>query len=141
MTATGYASEAVVSVTDGTDEASVSIASNNVRIGYTDDPVGPRFELYEAGHATRPGQFVCVFGGEIAAGKVQFIHWGVGENFVAVAELTSTGLAHLGSTLGFYAATPVTKPTVSGSRGGNAALASLLTALATLGLITDGTSA
>lgn len=30
--------------------------------------------------------------------------------------------------------------TVSGSRGGNAALASLLTALAGLGLITDGTS-
>lgn len=32
------------------------------------------------------------------------------------------------------------KPTVTGSRGGNAALASLLTALATLGLITDSTS-
>lgn len=32
-------------------------------------------------------------------------------------------------------------PTISGSRGGNAALASLLTALAAMGLITDGTSA
>jgi|SRR6185369_7986796 len=31
------------------------------------------------------------------------------------------------------------KPTITGSRGGNAALASLLTALATLGIITDGT--
>ena len=34
-----------------------------------------------------------------------------------------------------------TKPTVTGSRGGNAALASLLTQLATIGLIVDGTTA
>lgn len=35
----------------------------------------------------------------------------------------------------------LTKQTVTGSRGGNAALASLLTALATMGLITDSTTA
>jgi hypothetical protein len=46
-----------------------------------------------------------------------------------------------GSTAGFFGATPVAKPTVTGSRGGNAAVASLLTALANLGLITDGSSA
>lgn len=45
-----------------------------------------------------------------------------------------------GATVGFYGATPVTKPTVSGSRGGNAALASLMTALANLGLVTNSTS-
>jgi hypothetical protein len=50
-------------------------------------------------------------------------------------------LDHDGTTAGFYGATPTTKPTVTGSRGGNAALASLLAALATLGLITDSTSA
>lgn len=50
-------------------------------------------------------------------------------------------LRHLGSTLGFYGATAAAKPTVTGSRGGNAALASLLTALSTLGLITDSTTA
>lgn len=43
--------------------------------------------------------------------------------------------------VGFYGTTPVAKPTVSGSRGGNAALASLLTALASQGLITNSTSA
>ena len=43
--------------------------------------------------------------------------------------------------VGFYGSTPVAKPTVTGSRGGNAALASLLTALANLGLITDSTTA
>jgi len=42
--------------------------------------------------------------------------------------------------IGFFAATPAAKPTVTGSRGGNAALASLLTGLATLGLITDSST-
>lgn len=36
---------------------------------------------------------------------------------------------------------PVSPPSVTGSRGGNAALASLLTVLASLGLITDNTTA
>ncbi len=44
------------------------------------------------------------------------------------------------SALGFYGATSVAKQTVTGSRGGNAALASLLTALAALGLITDSST-
>jgi hypothetical protein len=43
--------------------------------------------------------------------------------------------------LAFYGGTPSAKLTVTGSRGGNAALASLLTQLAALGLITDGSSA
>ena len=42
--------------------------------------------------------------------------------------------------LGFFDATPIVQPTVTGSRGGNAALASLLTQLAALGLITDSSS-
>lgn len=42
--------------------------------------------------------------------------------------------------VGFYGTTPVAKPTVTGSRGGNAALASLLTALAGFGLITDSST-
>lgn len=43
--------------------------------------------------------------------------------------------------LGFYGTAAAAKPTVTGSRGGNDALASLLTALADLGLITDSSSA
>ena len=42
---------------------------------------------------------------------------------------------------GFFDKAPVAKPAVTGSRGANAALASLLTQLAALGLITDSTSA
>ncbi len=47
---------------------------------------------------------------------------------------------HDGTNYAFYSATPGPKPTITGSRGGNAALASLLTALATLGLLTNSTS-
>jgi parallel beta-helix repeat protein len=42
--------------------------------------------------------------------------------------------------LGFQGSAAIAKPTVTGSRGANAALASLLTALANYGLITDSTS-
>lgn len=44
------------------------------------------------------------------------------------------------NTVGFCGTTPVAKPTVTGSKGGNAALASLLTALASMGLITDSST-
>ncbi len=43
--------------------------------------------------------------------------------------------------IGFWGATPVVRPTVTGSRGGNAAVASLLTQLAAAGLIVDSSSA
>lgn len=43
--------------------------------------------------------------------------------------------------VGFCGAAPASRQTVTGSRGANDALASLLTGLATLGLITDSSSA
>ncbi len=49
-------------------------------------------------------------------------------------------MIHDGSQLGFFSHAAASKPTVTGSRGGNAALASLLTALAGLGLLTDSSS-
>ncbi len=48
---------------------------------------------------------------------------------------------HFGVGVGFYGAVAGAMPTVTGSRDGNAALASLLTGLATLGLITDSSTA
>lgn len=42
--------------------------------------------------------------------------------------------------LGFFNTSPVSKPTVSGSKSGNDALASLLVALSDLGLITDSST-
>jgi hypothetical protein len=59
--------------------------------------------------------------------------------------LGSTTGTKLGSAtterLGFWGATPITRPAITGSRGGNAAVASLLTQLAAAGLITDSTTA
>ena len=54
---------------------------------------------------------------------------------------TNGSFRHLSTQLGFYGASTITKPAVTGSRGGNAALASLITALANLGLVTDSTTA
>lgn len=53
---------------------------------------------------------------------------------------TGTKNVTFGGAVGFNNASPLAKPTITGSRGSNAALASLLTALANYGLITDSTS-
>lgn len=53
----------------------------------------------------------------------------------------ATIIEALGNKLAFNGATPVIKPTVTGSRTDGTALTSLLTALAALGLITDSTTA
>lgn len=42
--------------------------------------------------------------------------------------------------IGIWGATPIARPTVTGAKGGNAALTSLLTQLAAAGLITDSTT-
>lgn len=51
------------------------------------------------------------------------------------------GPVKFGGNVGFNNTDPVARPAVTGSRAGNAALASLLTGLAGLGLIIDGTTA
>jgi hypothetical protein len=59
----------------------------------------------------------------------------------AAGAVTVAGdFAHQGANLGFYATAATTKKTVTGSRAGNAALASLLTQLAAYGLITDSST-
>jgi hypothetical protein len=66
----------------------------------------------------------------------------------AVLHVTDSQVATYGSTsllvagnFGCNGAGPIAKPTVTGAKGSNAALASLLTALAAYGLVTDSTSA
>jgi len=84
----------------------------------------------------------------------------VNGGFVVATDVSRTGFLQLSATdfnatrnflrgeadgtnplIGVLGATPVARQTVTGSRGGNAALASLLTAMATFGWITDSTSA
>ena len=54
---------------------------------------------------------------------------------------SGTGLQLAGNAHGFFGATPIAKPAITGSRSGNAALASALTQLAALGIITDSSTA
>jgi hypothetical protein len=51
------------------------------------------------------------------------------------------GATTIGLTVGFNNTAPIAKPTITGAKGSNAALASLLTALANYGLITDSSTA
>lgn len=62
-------------------------------------------------------------------------------NKVAIAAAGSERLTASNTGVGFNAAAPIAKPTITGSRGGNAALAALLTQLSNYGLITDATTA
>ena len=73
-------------------------------------------------------------GGEM---RIRYVNGGVD----IVRFKTNGAMIHQSTRLGFYGAADITKPAVAGSRAGNAALASLLTALANLGLVTDGSSA
>lgn len=57
------------------------------------------------------------------------------------ALMTVTPSARFNGTIGFNNTAAISKPTVSGAKGSNAALASLLTALANYGLVTDSTTA
>lgn len=59
----------------------------------------------------------------------------------AAGTLRVNGALTITTNVGFYNTAPVAKPAVTGSRGGNAALASLLTALASQGLVTNSSTA
>lgn len=61
--------------------------------------------------------------------------WSQDKSCVAEGSLKVVGA------VGFNNTTPVTKATITGSRGSNAALANLLTAIAATGLVTDSTTA
>ncbi len=64
-----------------------------------------------------------------------------GDVYVSTELEVDGAFNHDGTTIGLFSTAPTTQQTVTGSRGGNAALASLLTALAAYGLIVDSTTA
>jgi hypothetical protein len=71
------------------------------------------------------------------SGSLRFLKAGVQVNMT----LDLTGALTVKQGVGFYNTAPTTKQAVTGSRGANAALASLITALAAYGLVTDSSSA
>ena len=122
---------------------------------------GPRFEGCDVGilegmsnavylrcrfedNATADIQFtanssqVLIIGGSTATTTTPLLNLAsANQPFILAPDLI--GLRFFGN-MGFNGATAIAKPTVTGSRGGNAALASLLTALANYGLITNSTT-
>ncbi len=63
-----------------------------------------------------------------------------GGSNIIVALPGGASLGTVTGTLGFYSTGGAVNPTITGAKGGNAALGSLLTALSSLGLITDSTT-
>jgi hypothetical protein len=116
-------------------------------------------QVFQSGSANFNGIFVNVGGGGAGSGGMSLLRLqrlGIDEFVVSDAGLitVSDGAAlavgsgsgfKIGTAttqkIGFFNSTPIVKPTVTGSRGGNAALASALTQLANLGLIVDSSSA
>jgi hypothetical protein len=66
---------------------------------------------------------------------------GRSSGLTGAGDLDVQGNTRLVGNVGFYNTTPVAKPTLTGSRAGNPAVASIAAALATLGLATNSTTA
>jgi hypothetical protein len=92
--------------------------------GYAGSGAGGDFQFYLGGGALNDGNM--------------YFQDPTGSNFIWLKTASSGGGAQQ---IGFFNATPVAKPTVTGSRATGAALVSLLNALASLGLITNSTTA
>lgn len=100
----------------------------------------------------RPGSASEVRLGDIGVGNQSAVTFGAASGLVKLYRSAddvlktddsfhvALDLRHLGTNLGFYNHATATQQTVTGSRGGNAALASLLTALAATGLLVDSSS-
>ena len=88
------------------------------------------------GDITRAG--LLTFDGNAGQFRLQYSEAGVanGSNITTWTRIFEAGSGGIG----FFGITPATRQTVTGSRGGNAALASVLTALASYGLIINSSS-
>jgi hypothetical protein len=144
-----------------TASAGAAVTDGNLYVG-TDDSVRGLLRIYSS--ATTGGRLVlyCDTGASIdnysirgldddldvlqeATTILRYVHatssWDFTGDVTVGNDLNiAANFNHDGSFVGFYGATPGAKPTITGSRGGNAALADLLTELANLGLITDSSS-
>lgn len=106
-------------------------------------------DLYASGGngATQNAGSAWVFGGYSASalgGNVYLYPGagGAGNGSIQLlrSDYTTKNLESDDTGLGFFGTAPIAKPTVTGNRGGNAALQSLIAQLAALGIITDGTT-
>jgi hypothetical protein len=95
--------------------------------------IGDRVGFYSRTANISAGNRTCAVVQSGTADNVAEVQLVAGSTPAARLRVNGTGT-------GFQGNAPIAKPTVTGSRGGNAALASALTALANYGLITDSSS-
>jgi hypothetical protein len=129
-------------------------SGNALGIGDTSDPnvlfvLGTKGSADAAGFVAAPAGVPAIYRGS-STPMSTFREWlavqapqdgSGGGGFLVAGTVPAQVLAWEDAKLGFFGTAAQAKPAVTGSRGGNAALASLLTALATLGLITDSSTA
>lgn len=97
--------------------------------------------IYAGTGTAAPTSFIGPNGAAAMGSNVDFTPMVDGTTDLGLASYRWRNLRLTGA-VGFFGATALgAKPAVTGSRGGNAALASLLTQLASYGLITDSTTA
>lgn len=114
--------------------------------GGLSNPDFGRIKFLGENSASAIHEFALITGGQIddqSGSEAGFIQLGAYSDGIARAAIAIEGDLTANIKLGFYdkgLGSTVAKQTVTGSRGGNAALASLLTALDALGLITDSST-
>lgn len=124
---TGKMQNSVIVVDDSGNVTGVLslVANDGLRIGnYAGGPT-----------VCKTGDMLMMLGGTVG---FQFQKQDGGAVFGSIAN--SDGAFSWAGKWGVHGATPPAKPTVTGSKGANAALTSLMTALASYGLVTDSTS-
>lgn len=120
----------------GTDKGAIALAQNHriyFKASGTADVAG--FTLF--------GNIVgdCWMEYSSGVGGLNFVVGSTSAVQMTNLKVTTLVDAQFSAKAGFNGTAPIAKPTVTGSRGSNAALASLLTAFSSYGLITDSTTA
>jgi hypothetical protein len=136
-------------ITAGSGEGGLDLIVSTTAIGYPG--VNNRLRITPGAAAANTIEFAqsgtggMTFLGQVNIGPVGTsspIALTAGSSFSSPATIGVVGAGlRFTCNVGFNNFPPPAKPTVAGSRGGNAALASLLTALASYGLVTDSSTA
>jgi len=136
------------------DSGSTSFANHIGLFGtqYGIGVTGGRFNIISAGSIVFINQSAAVdifsvsnaavatFGNTTAHNRFTITPGSVSTNAIVLGQ-SGTGGVQVNGNMGFNSTAPIARPTVTGAKASNAALASLLTALASYGLVTDSTTA
>lgn len=135
----GIQAEGLVTITSGGEDVTgnILLRSGKLVVDGTTFSGAEKFRVV-SGSSRLEGQLVVTTGGINVTGGANIAN-GITTSGDFVQSSGNFSLPN--ASLGFFGSAPNTKQTVTGSRGGNAALQSLLSALANYGLVVDSSSA